>query len=71
MIRLAHRIGDRALRMFLPRKDAGACLCTPADGYYQYRCDKIAGYQRRWCSVNCQCVANCGSWVTIMPHACP
>jgi hypothetical protein len=70
MTGFAQRIADRALRMFLPERDAGACACSPADGYYQYRCNLPTGQQRRWCSVNCNCVPNCGSWVTIFPGGC-
>ena len=70
MVRIVQRIGDRALRMFLPERDAGACPCSPADNHYEYRCNTAVGEQRRWCTVSCNCSQSCGAWVTIMPHAC-
>jgi hypothetical protein len=71
MTRIVRRLSDRALALFLPEREAGACACSPADGHYEYRCALPAGWQRRWCSYNCNCVKSCGSWVTIVPRGCP
>ena len=71
MIKLVQRLGDRTLRLFVPQREAGACLCGPGDAGYEYRCSSAHNWQKRWCSYNCNCVKSCGSWQTVITGACP
>ncbi len=65
MRQLLDSVSDRMLALFLPKKEAGACVCFPEDSYYQYRCYLGQYNQRRLCRYNCNCVLSCGSWVDI------
>jgi len=53
---------DRMLERFLPRLRAGACPCSPADSYYEYRCRQGRVKQRRIVRFDCNCVVSYGAW---------